>query len=352
MTTVDRLRRLKVGYAPYTDDLRRPGDRRRFPHYASSRGLPFEIARRGVVYDLVVISARADIVRWAEAPASTKVVYDLIDSYLALPRLRPKNLLRGTAKFVSGELSKPVGSYHRAIEAMCRRADAVVCSTEEQRQDVLSMCSNAHVILDFHSEVGHVVKTDFRRGETFNLVWEGLPATLGPFRRLRTVLTEFASSRPLALHLVTDLRSYRYLDRIGPQSTQAKVERIFAPAHVYEWNAFMLPHIATACDMAIIPLDLDDPFSAGKPENKLVLFWRMGLPTLATATPAHRRAMRGAGLDMGCVGPEDWRIALERFSENEQERQIASVAGRGYVARYHTENATIQRWDQVLETLW
>jgi hypothetical protein len=51
------------------------------------------------------------------------------------------------------------------MEAMCRRADAVVCSTEEQRRQLLALCPNVHVILDAHGELGSVVKSDYLMGD-------------------------------------------------------------------------------------------------------------------------------------------------------------------------------------------
>ena len=37
---------------------------------------------------------------------------------------------------------------------------------------------------------------------------------------------------------------------------------------------------------------MNDPMMVGKPKNKLLLFWRMGLPTLVSAIPSYKRAMQ------------------------------------------------------------
>ena len=53
--------------------------------------------------------------------------------------------------------------------------------------------------------------------------------------------------------------------------------------------------IATGCDLAVIPLPLDRPLERGKPESKLVSFWRMGMPVVTSSTPAYRRVDGGGG---------------------------------------------------------
>src|SRR4051794_24945132 len=149
---------LRVGYAPLSPSLEQPGDRRRFPFYARRRGLDFEIADPARDYDVVVVSQRADIVRWAEHNGRAKLVYDLIDAYLAGPASDWKWRGRGVAKFAIGEIARPVADYRRAIEAMCARADAVICSTAEQKRDIERFAGNVHVVLDAHFELGETVK--------------------------------------------------------------------------------------------------------------------------------------------------------------------------------------------------
>src|ERR687885_693894 len=95
---------LRVGYAPLSPSLEQPGDRRRFVYYAQRRGVDFELADPAEDYDVVVVSQRADIVRWAEHRGRARLVYDLIDAYLAGPAGDWKSRGRGLAKFAIGEI--------------------------------------------------------------------------------------------------------------------------------------------------------------------------------------------------------------------------------------------------------
>jgi glycosyltransferase involved in cell wall biosynthesis len=347
-----RLDDATIGYAPYSPDLGVPGDRRRFCFYAGARGLPFGlIDGGGAPPDVAVLAGTADITRWARADRSVKVVYDLVDSYLALPRWGVKNLGRGLAKRLSGEISRPVLDYHRALEAMCARADAVICSTEEQRQAILAHCDNVHVILDHHGAEVRGHKESFEAHRPFRIVWEGLPYTLPAFRDIAGALRRVAGRHDLEVHLVTDLAFHRYAGRFGRRRTEDLATRLVPNPHLHEWRIDTLAEIVTGCDLAVIPALLDDPMFAGKPENRLLLLWRMGLPVIASATPAYRRAMAAAGVDMACADEAAWEEMLERYIADAQGRELAAVRGRAFVTSAHSEQRLVEQWDAVFASL-
>lgn len=87
---------MRIGYAPYSADLRQPADRRRFPFHAARRRIEFELADPREAYDVVVGTPRADLGAWSRyRPGRSKVVVDIVDSYLDIPRTDPKALLLG-----------------------------------------------------------------------------------------------------------------------------------------------------------------------------------------------------------------------------------------------------------------
>src|SRR5271169_2598799 len=101
---------MRIGYSPYSAGLAEPGDRRRFPRYAEIKGLKFDVIKDvSNRYDLVILSSKADIVGWSSLPhGGPKLVYELIDSQLALPRNDFRWNLLGTAKALTRELTRPV----------------------------------------------------------------------------------------------------------------------------------------------------------------------------------------------------------------------------------------------------
>jgi hypothetical protein len=341
---------LRIGYAPYSSDFAAPGDRRRFAGYAEAREIEVELADPARCYDAVVVSAPADIVTWSRRSHGESIIYDIVDSYLA-DRPGAKDLVRGVGKYLLGDLRRPVLSYRRAIEQMCKRADAVVCGTEEQREAIAAFCPNVHVILDIQDEVVRDLKTDYTVGDTLNLFWEGLPYTLGQFATVSDVLRRFGREREIAMHLMTSLSFGRWSGRVGRVQTRRLADRLFERAYLYEWNAQLLSRVATGCDLAVIPLDLASPFARGKPENKLLSMWRIAVPTLTSATPAYMRAMDGAGLEMSCRDQDEWLDSLRRYAADEGMRRDAGRRGRAFADSEHSAEQILERWDRVFESL-
>lgn len=347
------LAEARVGYVPYSVDLSEPGDRRRFAFYARRRGLTLERAQPSDDdLDVVMLSTRADIIRWRHTQGPARIVYEVIDSYFALPRRDPRNLGRSIAKWLSGETARPALNYRRAMEAMCERADAVVCSTIEQRETILAMCPNVHVILDYHGDDVTAHKVDYRSQGPPKIVWEGLPYTLDTLTTIAPVLRDLQRGRGAEVRLVTDPVFKQYAGRFRRRSTREIADRLLDGYELHAWSPPTLADVATASDVAIIPADLEDPFSAGKPENKLLLLWRMGLPVVAAATPAYARAMAAVETPwLACSTQSEWRAALEGLIDDEGARRQAGSVGRAYVEANASEEQILSAWDALFQSL-
>lgn len=344
------LTSLRIGYVPYSLSYEKPGDRRRFVYYANARGIRFEIADPNKEYDLVVLSARADISVWSNYPKG-KLVYDLIDSYLAIPRTDIKGNLRGLFKFLSRQSRYLQLDHWRAISDMCRRADAVVCSTQEQKADILKFCPNVHRVLDAHMSVTRVVKSDYRAGSIFRLVWEGLPQTLSSLELLRPVLERLRKKYSIEVHVVTDRQYSRYMGQYGRSDALQVAQKILPDVHFHEWNEADCAEIICSCDLAVIPLSMSDPFSAGKPENKLLLFWRMAMPVVTSASPAYKRAMQAAGMDLTAFDETAWTTIIEKLINDEGARRAAGTLGKSYTDTECSTDNLLRRWDSVFASV-
>lgn len=344
---------LRVGYVPNSHDLSAPGDRRRFVFYARQKGLDFEIARTDEDYDIVFIAPRGDIARWARYEGRAQLIYELIDSYMA-PSQPLRNVLRGVGKYAIRELSRPTLDYQRAIASMARRANAVVCSTNDQQEALSRFCGNVHVILDFHEELGAQLKRGYRRGETFHLVWEGFPENLVGFEPIAQTLLQFSQQVPSCLHIVSTPSFHRYLGRVGRRETETLIRRLglHQITRFHEWVPETLIKVATSADLALIPINLFDPFAAGKPENKLLSFWRLGVPSLVSATPAHIMVAHKAGTSDAVFSTlDDWAEGLSRYVFSEETRRNNGERGRAYVRRYHSPESLTAKWDQLFASL-
>ena len=346
-----RGRAMRVGYAAYSPDLTQPADRRRFPFYAGRRGIEFELADPARSYDVVVVTPRADLRTWSRYRSAGKLVFDIVDSYLAIPRANPKAMLRGPAKFAAGEARHPFFSYRAALESIVRRADAVTCATPEQAALIAPLCPNVHPILDFHAPLVRRVKEDYQAGSPFNLVWEGLGENARWFGLISDALAEVASRHPLVLHLITAVEYRQVMQRFWRRRTARIVARHFHDVRIHQWQEETVSEIATALDLAVIPLPLGRPLERGKPENKLISFWRMGLPVVTSATPAYSRVMEAAGQDLLCGSDRDWVQTLLRVIEDQDLRARAGRLGRAFAEREYGEERLLRAWDRVFASL-
>lgn len=346
------LRKMRIGYVPMVNDFSGPGDRRRFCYFARHYGIPFEIADPAKSYDVVVLSERADLSVWKRYPRQKgRIVYDSVDSYLDPAVRNWKSALRGAAKFAVRQTRYLELDFRKSVADICARSQAVVCSTEEQKRDILPYCANVHVILDIVTASIRQVKGDYSSRGTFNFVWEGLPENLAGFRDVSGALGEFAKERPAALHVITALQYHKYLGSVGRVRTESILSSFPIKVYLYEWNEETMSAIAAACDLALIPLRTGDAFAMGKPENKLLGFWRMGVPALTTHTPAYARANAAAGLDMTCASPEEWREKLALYSE-QAKRAEAGAAGIKAATVVYGEPIMLARWLAALQSVF
>jgi glycosyltransferase involved in cell wall biosynthesis len=341
----------RIGYAPINARFNHPGDIRRFAGYARARNLPIELARPDQRYDLVVVSEIADVPVWADYRGG-KVVFDLIDSYLAIPRGDPKQLLRGLVWYANGRHSRLRFDFKGALEAMCARADAVVCTTEEQRSDIGRFCPNVHIVLDIHDNVVRSRKEDYAASEPFRLVWEGLPSNVPQLNAIGSVLREVAKRRPLALHVVTDSDRPGVVPGLRRIKSADVARKVFDDIVLDRWEASTLSDKITQCDAAIIPIFTNDPMTRGKPGNKLALLWRMGMPVITSATPSYRHMQEAAGTPyLACANDADWLAALEKLMSDEAARRDAGERGHRYVTEHLSTAQLLALWDGVFSSV-
>jgi hypothetical protein len=343
---------MRIGYVPYSRELTQPGDRRRFPYYAERRGLEYELAEPDQDYDVVVITPRTDLITWSlYRPGTSKVVFDIVDSYLDIPRTNPKALLRGFAKFAAGESRNPFVTYRGALERILTRADAATCATPEQAAAIKPLCANVHPILDFQTRMVTAVKENYSAASPFALVWEGLGENVRWFSEIAEPLRSVAARHPLVLHLVTAPRFKQISQRFWTRDTAKIAASFFDHVEIHQWSEDGVAEVATGCDLALIPLPLDRPLERGKPESKLVSFWRMGMPVVTSSTPAYVRTMNAAGQTLHCTTQADWTDMLSRLVEDEALRREAGTSGRAFAEHEYGEERLLAAWDGVFNSL-
>jgi hypothetical protein len=261
-------------------------------------------------------------------------------------------MLRGMAWYASGRHRKLCVDFRAAIERMCRRADAVICTTDEQKRLIDPLCRNTHIVLDIHDSTVKSVKCNYHAGAPFNLVWEGLPSSLSYLKVIGPVLSDLSRRKPLTLNIITDADRPRLFGKLGRIDSLEFARRIFDKITLYQWDEATCADLITRCDVAVIPIPLDNPFASGKPGNNLALLWRLAMPVVTSATPSYRAMQGSAGLGhFACHSSSDWHAALDRLMTAEEERREAGERGYSFIAKGLGTDRLLQLWDNVFNTL-
>jgi hypothetical protein len=346
--------KLKIGYAPNSPDMGHPADRRRLVYWAKNRGheVILDLSQR---HDLLVLSGRADLTRWSEMENRPPLILDLVDGYLGKEHLW-RDWLRGAGKVVAGHNSGAPRPYRKIVSEACQLAQAVVCETLEQRETILPFCTNTHTILDFHEEFPMLPFNREVHTENFPaLLWEGLPFTAKGLLLLEEAFLEIAKSKPISLEMVTDLEYPKFLGKYFYQKTEKILRQIpeVLGEHfkLTEWNLPAVIDAAKRSHMAVLPLDPYGTLNPLKAENRLLMMWRIGLPTLASPSLAYTRVMSDTQIDGICHDASEWQTKITELMNSVELRKESVEKGQQYIRDTHSEKKVLEAWDRLFESV-
>ena len=103
--------------------------------------------------------------------------------------------------------------------------------------------------------------------------------------------------------------------------------------------------------MAVIPIDLSFPLQYLKPENRLLIMWRLGLPCLTSSSPAYMRVAVAANTDSICSSPEEWRVKMARILDMRDVAEENVNQGQNYLKEFHNTDLLLEQWDRVFESV-
>jgi hypothetical protein len=348
-----KLADARIGYAGYSRDFSAPGDRRRFVAYARARGLDFEYAEIGGDYDLAYVTYSGDLPGWIARKlrqrSALKLVFELVDAYFTETGL-VRRYLKGTARRALGTDSRLSMDVRRTLMRACEVADAVICSTEEQRETICRYNPNVFISFDYFGDELGEPKRDYSRSEKLRLAWEGQSTTLPNLQVIREPLNDLGDK--IELHIVSDPRIHRYFGRFGGYASVDALEGIECPVVYHPWDRATFSDLITSCDAAVIPIDQSNPLWWGKPENKLVLLWQLGMPVLVSSTPVYGRVMDAANINMNCASSGEWRTAIERlFVAPPSELERVGTQARRFADEAYSRDAFIDCFDRALASV-
>jgi hypothetical protein len=349
------MKKLRIGYWPLSNGLNSPGDRRRLIFWANSRGheIITDIERK---VDVIVATEKADFNSIYFKRARVPVVFDLVDAYLS-PLSTANDFLRGAAKSLSGQISGSIKPFSEHVKEFCVNSDVVICSSVEQERIIRPFNRNTHVILDSHEEIPFMNPRDLRTTDSKvkTILWEGQPATIRGVRAISPILSEIAMTNTLKFDFVTDEYFYKFLGKHIKQSTLVRLKKdlheISDLVSIVPWSIDNLIKSAGNSAIAMIPINLNVPMQNLKPENRLLIMWRLGLPCLTSASPAYTRVMSKAGATGTCIAHEDWKNNFEKLISDKSFAYDEVERGQTYLRDNHTSSILLNKWDAAIASV-
>ena len=348
------MKTLRIGYVPNSKKLDAPGDRRRIVFWAKARGHEI-VTNLDDKFDVLVLSERSDLGFFVNRKIKAPIIFDLVDGYLARESLA-KDWFRGTSKVVTRQLSGLPRPFTQFVQDMCITASAVICSSPEQSELISKHSKNVHVILDSHDEIPWL---EFQgNGDEFktnrNLLWEGLPVTLGGIKNLSQPLIHENREYGTGIKFVTDQEYYRLLGQYFPASTGKLLSNLLGPmsrdTELISWNVENLVSSAKLSRAAIIPVMLSNKLQYFKPENRLLIMWKLALPTIVSATPAYTRVSNISGSDIVSKDNSEWAEKLTLLHNQDYAEDLVR-RGQDYLKTNHTEEILLLKWDNAFESV-
>lgn len=346
-----------IGILPNSPDFSHPGDRRRYIPYFRKNNILFEIADYDKDYEIIYISLSADLNKWSgykqkqrESNKNVKVIFDLSDLYLVAGPI--SDCLRSFYHFLSGRTSKLRLSYKNSVLDMISASDVIICGSEEQKYFLAKLHHNVIVVRDYFIDDIKLVKSNYTLVEpnTLNILWEGLShGNIVIYRMLKNILNDLPIFK-VKLHIISDSEYCKIGGKYLCKPTYSILKDVFQNSnisfHFYDWNTTTFSSIATSCDLALIPIP-ENPIMRRKPENKLLLFWFLGLPVITSNTDSYTRVMNAINENYFCSDYKEWRQKLINFGTFITEREKYMRSATAYLEANCSEEVIFKIYDTI-----
>jgi hypothetical protein len=340
------MKRLRIGIFPLSEDLRHPGDRRRLASWAKSRGHSLQINDPRNA-DVLFLSEGSDFLALSKLKSVPKI-FDLIDGYL-VPQGARQDFMRGTAKSLLLKHQTYPRRYTSIVAEACRNVDLVVCSSIEQQVTIMKHNKNTRIILDNHSEIPLVNFTSRESRSHSPLFWEGTTFTLSGLEKL---MYQFSTTNT-PVNLVTDEYHFKLLGKYFPQSVRERLDTTIGKNRyqLHSWSIENLVRVAMSSGVAVLPVETADNLQAMKPENRLLIMYRLGLPCLTSPIPSYKRVESVLKIGTTCDSPYEWIKKWSDICNDENFAEYHVLKGQQYLRDFHSEELINAKWDEAVSSL-
>ena len=88
-----------------------------------------------------------------------------------------------------------------------------------------------------------------------------------------------------------------------------------------------------------------------KPENRLLIMWRLGLPCLTSPSPAYIRVAKAADVDTVCYSTIDWTEKIDQILGHVDLAEAIVSSGQSYLKENHNSELILEKWDRAFQSV-
>lgn len=340
------MRKLKIGLFPFSSNLQHPGDRRRVVSWAQSRGHELRLYEHKNV-DLICISERANFSALSKIKSVPKI-FDLIDGYLATKPTKG-DFLRGVSKSIFIQNKSLPKKFSHMVADSVSNVDLVICSSIEQKDTIEPFNRNVSIILDNHEEFPLLPFKGSKNIEFKKLFWEGTTHTLGALK----ILLNSINNEDLIIKIVTDKKHKVIFDRYFEKDVIKFLKKSLTNQK-FEFDPWSITNVTSAAkqsDLAVLPVEMWDGLQYMKPENRLLIMFRLGMPSVTSGIPAYQRIERELGIGFTCANFAEWEILIKKYLADQDLAEWQVKQGQKYISEMHTQEILFEKWDKAIWSL-
>ena len=345
------LKKVEIGYVPYLPDLSQPADRRRFPFFAKANNIPFEIADQNKKYDVILLTAFANLSQWLvykKKNSNTRFIFEMVDSLIFSTGLFD-TLFKGVGKYIMGNESSLHLNYRNILIEWLKAADLVICSSTGTKEVVEKWNKNVVVSLDYMQNEVIKKKSDYTINGKMKLVWEGQGVVCQQLLNYKEFFKRVNSF--CDLYIITD-ETYPKYGGLIKKNISTIIDQLPITTSFHKWEIYKNFEKLIEYDCGIIPLNKSNKMAFYKPANKLISFSFAGLPSVVSDIPSYIELMSLADTQLYCSGINEWVSKIKSIKNmTAEERQNIAAKNLDYVTRNYSNEALHQHWFGIFEKL-
>ena len=298
-------------------------------------------------FDLVFVGAGGDLAKALELKrkkSTAGLIFDYANHYLEEEThlkafLRPlfHSAFRGYAPYYRG--------YKALILELMAVADQVVCSSSYQQSYLKTLDIEAKVITDiFDWEFAIPDRIEEKVAHQF--VWEGKAFNLDALFKLEKVVNAFPDI-PLAVLTDQKFGGYGLTQTLG-RSVEGELDSIFQNASFVPWTPSALMDELSRSTLGLLPINVVSSIGKAKPENRLVLLWRFGVPALTSPLPSYKELAKRTGVDFVCADDQEWTDRIKTFTQASDRNLAQARFLKDFADAHYSVALILDKWRGVL----